>query len=222
MRIVALSDLHGHSGFDIPPCDLLIVGGDICADSVGKTWLKHNPSLYQEVMDRDFFGWLGPMVDGGRIGSVVYTWGNHDWTQGVDIRNPPGFFRLVDEGITMEGIKIWGTPWSNQFMDWAWMKSPKDLVEVYANIPSDTDILISHQPPFMCGDRLPDGECVGSRELGEAIDRVSPQVVICGHIHGGRGICHLGQTAVWNVSVVDEGYRRIYDPMEFAIMRGER
>jgi hypothetical protein len=49
-------------------------------------------------------------------------------------------------------VSVWATPWSNKFMRWAFMKRPSDLERVYAMIPPDIDILMSHQPPLYYGD----------------------------------------------------------------------
>ena len=92
------------------------------------------------------------------------------------------------------------------------MKHPRDLEAVYAAIPEDTEILVSHQPPLYCGDRtfnLDSGrvERVGSRELLDAIERVRPRVVICGHVHGGFGRYEHQGIPIYNVSVVDERYQ---------------
>ena len=42
MRVVALSDLHGFLP-DIPPCDLLIVAGNVCPDRFGPFTAMHDP-----------------------------------------------------------------------------------------------------------------------------------------------------------------------------------
>ncbi len=103
-------------------------------------------------------------------------------------------------------------------MRWAFMKEPRDLEAIYATIPNGTDILVSHQPPYGHGDRALDLDSgrvqhVGSRELLTAIERVRPRIVICGHVHGGYGRYeHLG-IPIYNVSVVDEGYRLVNPPM---------
>jgi Icc-related predicted phosphoesterase len=102
-------------------------------------------------------------------------------------------------------------------MRWAFMKKPSELEPIYAAIPEETDILVSHQPPLYHGDRtfnLDSGrvEHVGSRELLDAVERVQPRLVICGHVHGGYGRFEHQGTPIYNVSVVDEAYRLVNAP----------
>ena len=50
MRIVALSDQHGYLP-DVPPCDLLIVAGDVCPDRVGTSLAKDHPAKQKGWFD---------------------------------------------------------------------------------------------------------------------------------------------------------------------------
>jgi Icc-related predicted phosphoesterase len=86
------------------------------------------------------------------------------------------------------------------------MKSPAELEAVYAQVPAGVDILVSHQPPYGCGDLG-----LGSIELRTAIRRVKPKLVICGHIHDAVGRFECDGTTVYNVSV-DEQYRLVREP----------
>ena len=62
------------------------------------------------------------------------------------------------------------------------------------------DILISHSPPFGIGDVLEDGRRVGSTALRAAIERLSPRLVFCGHIHGCWGVSGaIGDSSVHNL-----------------------
>jgi Icc-related predicted phosphoesterase len=102
-------------------------------------------------------------------------------------------------------------------MRWAFMKKPSELEAVYAAIPEGIDILVSHQPPLYYGDRtfnLDAGriEHVGSRELLDAVERVRPRIVVCGHVHGGFGRYEHHGIPIFNVSVVDEAYRLVHAP----------
>jgi Icc-related predicted phosphoesterase len=125
----------------------------------------------------------------------------------------------VDKEVSYEGVKLWLSPWSNSFMNWAFMKDPNDLVEVYAKIPEGIDILVSHQPPIDTNTTIYDFEAkkkieVGSKELADTIDRVKPRIVICGHIHVAQGHYVRGTTDIYNVTVVNEAYKNVYDPTE--------
>jgi hypothetical protein len=184
MRIVALSDQHGHLP-EIPSCDLLIIAGDICPDRFGPFW-RCTPQSSRSPGSID-------MCDRG----------------------------LVDEGTavpTSDGpISVWATPWSNQFMQWAFMKAPGKLEALYAEIPEGIDVLVSHQPPYGYGDRSFDVgsgrvEHLGSRELLAAIERVRPRLAICGHIHDGYGRTEYAGIPIYNVSLVDGLYRLVHAP----------
>ena len=225
MRIVALSDLHGFLP-DIPPCDLVIVAGDVCPDRFGPFMAAHDPHQQQAWFDRNVRPWLASAP----ATQKVLTWGNHDWCgQACNFRSDsPAHARstdlqvLVDECTVVPSsagrrVSIWATPWSNRFLRWAFMKDPRDLVQVYAAIPDGTDILVSHQPPYGYGDRTFNldsarVEHVGSRQLLDAIERVRPKMVICGHVHGGFGRYEHHGIPIYNVSVVDERYRLVNAP----------
>ena len=110
-------------------------------------------------------------------------------------------------------------------MAWAFMKRPNELERVYAAIPEGTDILVSHQPPLYHGDRtfnLDTGRVdhIGSRELLDAIERVRPRIVICGHAHGGFGRFEHQAIPIYNVSVVDESYRLVNAPTVIELAGG--
>jgi Icc-related predicted phosphoesterase len=55
-------------------------------------------------------------------------------------------------------------------------------------------------------------EQVGSVELTSAILAKRPGIVICGHVHSGFGRYDCEDIAVYNVSVVDEGYSLVNAP----------
>jgi hypothetical protein len=233
MRIVALSDQHGFLP-DIPECDLLIIAGDVCPDRFGPFLAMHYPEQQKRWFDRHVRPWLAKAPAKRKI----LTWGNHDWCgQMCDFGcNPPTdaltteLQILVDEGTTVScadgSISVWATPWSNRFMNWAFMAAPEHLEQLYAQIPKGIDILVSHQPPYGCGDRCFDVasrrvEHLGSRELLGALKRVRPRLVICGHIHDGYGRTEHEGIPIYNVTLVDEQYRLVHAPTVIEFCGGE-
>lgn len=206
MIIRAISDLHGTFP-TVEPCDLLIVAGDVCPDGFGGRWARKYPELQWNWFVETFIPWVRPLAK-----RVLVTWGNHDFCGRLHKNEIIDNVVIACDGLVqIDNLSIWLTPWSNQFMDWAFMQPHEDLAEVYGEIPAGIDILVSHQPPYGCGDVYPIfGEPgpghIGSNELCYTIERIQPQVVICGHLHGGYGVYRIGDTHVFNVSVVDEAY----------------
>ena len=108
MRIVALSDQHGFLP-DTPPCDLLIVAGDVCPDRFGPFMAVHDPYQQQAWFDRTVRPWLAATSATHKL----LTWGNHDWCGQMCsfASDTPAHARstdlqiLVDEGTTVASAR---------------------------------------------------------------------------------------------------------------------
>jgi Icc-related predicted phosphoesterase len=74
-------------------------------------------------------------------------------------------------------------------------------------IPSDTDILVAHTPPWGVCDRTIKGEEAGCPELLSAIKRVRPALVVFGHIQEAYGVGSVGGSLCLNVSLADANQR---------------
>lgn len=227
MRIVAISDLHGDLP-EIPPCDLLIIAGDVCPDRLGALIAREHPTAQKAWFDRHVRPWLA----GVPATHKLLTWGNHDWcgqacsfgSDSPDRASSTDLQILVDAGTSVpvngapeRRLSVWATPWSNLFMDWAFMKQCDLLTGVYAAIPDGIDVLVSHQPPFGYGDRYEHAgsglvEHLGSRELLAAIRRIRPRLVICGHMHSGRGRFDDDGVDIYNVCLVDDRHHTVHPP----------
>lgn len=217
-----MSDLHGQLP-EIPECDVLVLAGDLFPDRLPSTnWARFEPECQGHFMKMRFLPWLRQ----GKFIHAVGTYGNHDYA-GL---HPERYLTphdplelLVDQSWIFQGVKFWFSPWSRLFMDWAFMKDEVQLAAIYSQIPDDTNVLVSHQPPYGYCDTIEKrGECLGSIALLDAMKRVKPEILICGHIHGGYGktsrLWYGGdstqpaqsRTQVFNVSVVNESYKLVH------------
>ena len=66
-------------------------------------------------------------------------------------------------------------------------------------IPDDTDVLITHRPPFGILDlRFGKGEPAGCELLLKRVQEIEPRVHLFGHIHGSYGKVQIGRTLFVN------------------------
>ena len=73
---------------------------------------------------------------------------------------------LEDSGVEIYGIKIWGSPWTPWFYDWAFnVERGNECRSKWDLIPDDVDILITHGPPLGYGDLCEYGQRAGCLDL---------------------------------------------------------
>jgi len=202
MKIVVISDTHFmHERIAIPDGDVLVH----CGDSLGQGSLEELEALDQ---------FLGTLPHAHKLLIA----GNHDW---CFEREPEAARRLVrnaiyleDDGLELDGTKFYGSPWQPWFFDWAFnLERGEPLREVWAKIPDDTEVLITHGPPHGVLDRTIHGEMVGCEQLLSRVQIVRPRFHLFGHIHEGYGTVQREETFFINASTCDVRYAPINAPM---------
>ena len=94
---------------------------------------------------------------------------------------------------------------------------PASTTTDWALIPEDTDILITHGPPYGHGDKVINKDSEGCKELLYRIRELNIKYHIFGHIHEGYGITKEGMTICINASNVDVEYMHINKPITFEL-----
>lgn len=207
MRVVVVSDMHGQFP-RIPPCDILIVSGDVAPD-YDPIFGGRNALRQIEWLRYEFTQWTRDI----QAEEVVVTAGNHDfglYGHRNMLRDIEGWHLLIDDQVRLFGLNIYGSPWVTGLPGWAFNLTEDQAQHRWSRIPEDIDILVLHGPPYGIGDtvRHPSGRHphVGSTSLLPAIERVRPKLVTFGHIHEARGRWTLGGTMFCNASVLNDEY----------------
>jgi Icc-related predicted phosphoesterase len=182
MKIMFLSDTHGrHLEItklygELPYVDIIVHSGDC--------------TRYGEFEETDLFmNWFSKQ----NAKHKVLVAGNHDFVlQQMDRRNwllanNYGVTYLEDSFINIDGIGIYGSPWSPVFGMWAFMKNRNaELDEVWQKVPTDgsVDLLVTHTPRYGRFDVSVRGNYnVGCEMLANRINDIHPKVHVFGHIH---------------------------------------
>jgi len=183
MKIWTISDLHCKYDQLKPPTDVDMV---ICAGDASTTreW------LYNEAEYRAFLDWFKNLP----IKYKVLIAGNHDTALANGLIKPKhikamGITYLNDETVTIEGIKIFGSPWTPTFgSGWGFNCDRSKIYKHWELIDPDTDIVITHGPPYGILDTNEKGDYCGDKSLHTALLKIQPKYSIFGHIHeqGGR------------------------------------
>ncbi|KAG1720589.1 metallophosphoesterase domain-containing protein 1 [Suillus lakei] len=192
VRTICISDTHNTDISSlIPPGDILIHAGD----------LTHSGTLPELQVT---FDWLGSFPHEHKI--VIA--GNHDtylqtdegrlWAQSW---REHGIIYLEDETHAIQvrdrALKVFGSPFTPQHGNGAFQYPRTGAIDSpsrWSIIPDDTDILITHGPPYGHLDLTGLGCRALLARMWELCRRRPPVLHVFGHIHGGRGI----ENMLWN------------------------
>jgi Icc-related predicted phosphoesterase len=240
MKIVAISDTHNKHkhltsvamGSRLPDGDLLIHGGDLTGmgrkhelESVFK-WFEQQASRYTH--------------------GIVFIAGNHDisfdpkygeydiqdelgigpkqkpiWLRQMLATLPSNVRYLENNDVTIDGVKIWGSPITPWFGGDKWgfnRHRGDDIMETWNQIPEDTNVVVTHGPVAYKLDYVPrNAEYTGCEQLRHVVEQVKPLIHISGHIHEAYGYDYdyVGDgTNYFNASICNHQYEPINNPWE--------
>lgn len=206
-RIVCLSDTHNcQENIAVPDGDILIHAGDATIRG----------TIDEIVLFNEWFSNLPHK-------HKIFVAGNHDWL--FEISNSrarklldSSIHYLQDSSIEIANLNFYGSPWQPRFFDWAFnLMRGGELSEKWKLIPDDTDVLITHGPPFGILDEVPRQyfvENTGCEELRKRVEEILPKLHIFGHIHCGYGTTEKFGVRFINASICDESY----DPINLPIV----
>ncbi|MCD6411848.1 MAG: metallophosphoesterase family protein [Thermoplasmata archaeon] len=87
-----------------------------------------------------------------------------------------------------------------------------DKKEIEEEVEIDEDsILVTHSPPHGVQDSVFLGMHAGSKFIRKLIEKYSPKLNLCGHIHENPGFSKLGRTVVVNCSAGRDGRGALID-----------
>lgn len=233
MIIDIVSDLHGEEP-ELQGGDLLIVAGDCTSNDSLKAWVN-------------FVKWL----DVQDYKKTIIVAGNHDnWCRDWAVSGTftdeelqlmyPGCTSymdyLCDSGTEFGGLKIWGSPWTRKFPGINphccafTVDTDAELRQKWNLIPEDTDILITHCPPYGLFDSVRTRQKNGLKRIhtgsGSLADYIHDHLKnlklhAFGHIHehGGQqvilkrpGIGTENNVICVNASIMNEEYMPTHKP----------
>ena len=114
---------------------------------------------------------------------------------------------LEENSVEIEGLKIWGSPYSPFFCNWGFPTTEDDREYRWSKIPKDHHIIITHGPPIGILDTLYNGNTSGCSELYKRIFETKPLVHIFGHIHEAYGILKKDNIIFLNASILNFHYK---------------
>lgn len=217
-RFVIISDTHNkHHDIKLPEGDVLVHTGDFCLEGNVQEalnfmlWFENQPHRHKIFIagnhDRCF------ELQSKLIYEMIYTL-------------MPTSTYLEDTMTVVEGLNIFGSPWTPFFMtDW-WrfhQRRGEEMRRIWQQIPSRVDVLLTHGPAYGTLDTTKRGDRAGDEALAERINELQNlKLHAFGHIHESYGMketpasnrggyaCDL--TSV-NAAMVDLTYSNLRQPV---------
>jgi Icc-related predicted phosphoesterase len=207
MKIVCISDTHDlHHKVKYHDADMLLIAGDI--SSMGKEYQVVNFIKYIEKLNYKHKVMIA--------GNHDFVFENNDINGLLKFIEESGIIYLNDNSTTIENIKIYGSPISPWFHNWAFNRQRGDEIQKYWDmIPNNTDILLTHTPPYGILDINKQYENCGCKNLLQTVYEIKPKYHIFGHIHESYGQVCYDNIKFINASVLNEKYQYVNQPIVF-------
>ncbi|MGZ5285534.1 MAG: metallophosphatase domain-containing protein [Flavisolibacter sp.] len=204
MKIVFISDTHGrHQQIKLPKGDMLIHAGDV-------TYKGRKDEV------QNFLKWFSLQP----FQHKIFIAGNHDFyleslkDEELPLLVPENVIYLKDSGISINGINIWGSPYTPVFYNWAFNRQRGAAIRKHWElIPPATDLLVTHGPAYGFLDLIMNDQHAGCQDLLRTILTIKPKVHVFGHIHESYGNISRSGIQFINASMVDELYRITNPPI---------
>lgn len=174
VKLVFVSDTHGkHEELVLPRGDILVYCGDFESDAFA-AWLVGEAAHYTH----------GAIVVAGNMDAECVA-----RVRATALSADNDVYYLEHEALMLGGLRFFGSPYTPEYVG-AWqIATADDGKALWSAIPADTDVLVTHGPPYKVLDRTSGGVSVGDRELRDAVwTRVRPRVHAFGHVHASTGI----------------------------------
>ena len=187
MKVVIVSDTHGlHDDLPDIEGDLLIHCGDFETTAEIDTWFSKQ-----------------------QFPNILAVAGNHDHdafeSECEDLHVFYNAELLTDRLVDVGGLKIYGSPWINELEGAAYSKTHDEIEEHWADIPDDTDILITHVPPYGILDRARNGEHWGCQLHAHRVEELNLRFHCFGHVHASYGLEDRYGITFANASSISDG-----------------
>ncbi|MCK5925845.1 MAG: metallophosphatase domain-containing protein [Methylococcales bacterium] len=207
MQLTFISDTHSYH-------DTLTLGsGDIlihCGDFTRYGSLQDTKSFAQFMAAQDF---TYKIVIAGNHDRCFE---NEEKAHAEKILKDHHLIYLNDSGITINHLKIWGSPIQPEYYNWAFNRDRgSDIQKHWQLIPNDTDVLLTHGPVFGRLDLAHRGENVGCEDLLATVQKIKPKIHACGHIHEAYGVKEKEGTIFVNASSLGIRHSKNIDPDNF-------
>ena len=199
MKLLGITDLHGSSAAlerilaHAAAMDAILLGGDITDFG--------SPEDAERLLRQ-----------ARAVGNTVLAVAGNCDSAAIDARLAELGVSLHARGVIHQGVGIHGLsampPWRSGMYQFSEAELAEALSGGCAQIAgAGRHVVLSHPPPHGTRlDRTTFFRHVGSTALREFIDRTQPSLVICGHVHEGRGIEQLGRTTAVNCGPAAAGY----------------
>lgn len=207
VKIACLANIHNNKVFDtdIPDADILIIAGGATKRGTHSEYINFQKSLSDW---ESFFKHIVYVPSKHDIGLQDYYQKYHDMLTEV-----PNVLLLVNTDVVLMGLKIWGSPVSKHDTNWAYTCDERERENTYKNIAKDTDIIVTYSPAEGILDSVYSNRnsCTASGciYVRNTIERIKPQLHICGGAHESYGAAHLNDIICINASLINKDHQPI-------------